>query len=989
MSQSLALRLYLLGDFRLERDRQPVHLSTRKVESLLAYLVLHRDVPQSRQYLAFQFWPDSSEGQARTNLRQLLHGLRQTLPESDQFVQADAQTLQWRGDAPFRLDVSEFEEALAQANAAEKHGNPHALRVALEQASAIYQGDLLPSRYDDWILPERERLRQVFMETLERLMLLLESQGEPRAAIVHAQRLLRHDPLREETYRGLMRLYAACGDRAGALRIYHTCATVLERELAVEPSAATREAYAQLLKVDMQARPVMPPQPSNTNLPVPLTSFVGREAEMTEVRHLLQTTRLLTLTGPGGCGKTRLALEAATNLLDEYSDGVWWIELAALSDTALVPQAVATALGVREQSGRPLLETLTDFLRAKQLLLLLDNCEHLVDACAQLAEQLLSACPHLHILATSREALSIGGETTWLVPSLSLPEAQPPSTLEQLSRYESIRLFVERAVSALPTFRLTATNAPLVGQICRRLDGIPLAIELVAARVKVLHVEQIAARLDDVFQLLTAGSRTMLRHQTLRAAMDWSYDLLSDQERMLFRRLSVFAGGFTLEAAEVICAGEGLAEDEVLDWLSHLVDKSLVAVTQNGETRYRLLETIRQHAHDKLIASEGEQKLRARHLDYFLKLATEAEPELRGSEQMVWLNRLEMEHDNLSAAGAWSLQKGEAESGLRLAGALWRFWDVRGYLKEGREWLEKWLVLPGLVVDKRTQAKALFSAGALAWSDNDYAAAHRCLEPCVTLWRELGDQAGLGYASVYLGLVALRQGDFDSAGALFEQSKTYLETAADKWGLALTLGHLGNLTRNKGDYATARIRFEQALVISRQAGDRKLTASLLNNLGEVARCEGNYEQAFALYNESLSLIEELGDNRELAKLHHNLAYVARYLGDYRQATRLFEKSLDVYRESDDKRGMVLCLAGLACVAEAEGQSDRAVRLFATVERWLQSVGMVMSRADQVEVDRSMRAVCDVLGEETFAAVQVEGRAMSLEQAIAYALRTDG
>ncbi len=503
------LHIHLLGEFRLtDGDALIGAINAPRLQSLLAYLVLHRDVPQPRQHLAFQLWPDTTEAQARTNLRQLLHGLKQTLPEAEQFLHADAQTLQWDSAAPFRLDVAEFEEALAQADAAEQTGDPHALRVALEQAIALYQGDLLPSCYDDWILPERERLRQAFTGTLERLLLFLERQGEPRAAIGYAQRLLRHDPLLEETYRALMRLYAACGDRAGALRVYQTCAVVLQRELAVEPSAATREAYEQLLKVDVQARSVLPPQPANTNLPVPLTSFIGREAEMAEITHLLQTTRLLTLTGPGGCGKTRLALEAATNLLDDYPDGVWWVELAALSDAVLVPQAVATALGVREQTDRPLTEMLTDYLRAKQLLLLLDNCEHLVGACARLAEQLLSACPHLCILATSREALSIGGETTWLVPSLSLPKAQPPSTVEELMRYESIRLFVDRAATVLPTFRLTTASGQFVAQICRRVDGIPIAIELAAARVKLLNVEQMAARLDDVFHLLTAGRRS-------------------------------------------------------------------------------------------------------------------------------------------------------------------------------------------------------------------------------------------------------------------------------------------------------------------------------------------------------------------------------------------------------------------------------------------------------------------------------------------------
>jgi predicted ATPase/DNA-binding SARP family transcriptional activator len=653
------LHIHLLGDFRLIYGEALVRtINAPRLHALLAYLLLHRDAPQPRHHLAFLLWPDTSDAQARTNLRQLLHSLKQVLPAADHFVHTDATTVQWRPEAPFRLDVAEFEQACAQAEAAAQQGDLHALRVALEQAIAVYHGDLLPSCYDDWILPERERLRQALTEALERVLLLLEREGQPRAALTYAQRLLRHDPLREETYRALMRLHAACGDRAGALRVYHTCATVLERELAVEPSAATRDICQHLMKVDVQARPVRLPQLVNTNLPLPLTSFVGREAQMTEVIQLLQTSRLLTLTGPGGCGKTRLALEAATNLVDHYPDGVWWVELAALSEATLVPQAIAATLGVREPSGRPVLETLTDYLRAKQLLLLLDNCEHLVGACAHLAERWLSACPHLRILATSREALRIGGETTWLVPSLSLPEEQPAPTVEELMRSEAIQLFVERATTVLPTFRLTEASGPLVAQICRRLDGIPLAIELAAARVKVLTAEQMAARLSGVFHLLTAGRRTaLLRHQTLRAAMDWSYDLLSEEERVLFRRLAVFAGGWTLEAAEAVCAGEGLAAGDVLEVLSHLVDKSLVAVRQDGQTRYRLLETIRHYAHEKL-RQEGEiEAIQRQHASFFLDFAKMAEPKMKSAERGVWLDRLECEYDNLRGArlveGEW------------------------------------------------------------------------------------------------------------------------------------------------------------------------------------------------------------------------------------------------------------------------------------------------------------------------------------------------
>jgi predicted ATPase/DNA-binding SARP family transcriptional activator len=626
MPQVETLHIHLLGDFRLASAGAPIgQVNSSRLQALLAYLLLHHDAPQPRQRLAFLLWPDSSEAQARTNLRQLLHALKQALPQTDQFVQVDTQTLQWRSDAPYRLDVAEFEEALTWADSTEREQqlDPHAVRAALEQAIPHYGGDLLPSCYDDWIIPERERLRQAFTGALEHLVMLLERDGEPRAAIAHAQRLLHHDPLREETYRSLMRLHAECGDRAGVARVYHTCETVLERELGIEPSPATHEAFELSLRVDVHARPVtpltpvIPQQPSKNNLPVQLTSFVGREAEMAEAKRLLLSNRLLTLTGPGGTGKTRLALQLASGVLETFAAGVWHVELAPLADPTLVAQTVATTLGVREQPGRTILDALLDYVRHKTILLILDNCEHLIESCAQLAHTLLRAAPGLRILATSRESLGISGETSYRVPSLLLPDPQQRLHLDALAQNECMHLFVDRALEAYPPFRLTEKNAPAITQICLRLDGIPLAIELAAVRTKVFPPEQIAGRLDDRFRLLTGGSRTALeRHQTLFALIEWSHNLLSEPERVLLRRLSVFAGGWSFEAAQAVC-GDGL-DDEVLDLLALLANKSLVVVEgqiEAAEGRYHLLETIRQYARDKLLASGESEQVRDRHLD--------------------------------------------------------------------------------------------------------------------------------------------------------------------------------------------------------------------------------------------------------------------------------------------------------------------------------------------------------------------------------------
>lgn len=435
------------------------------------------------------------------------------------------------------------------------------------------------------------------------------------------------------------------------------------------------------------------------NLPSQLTSFIGRETEMGEARALLGQSRLLTLTGMGGAGKSRLALQVAADVVDDYPDGVWLIELAPLSDPNLVPQAIASALGLREESDKRLAETLTDTLRPKSLLLILDNCEHLVDACARLADTLLRACPGLRLLATSREALDIGGETLFPLASLSLPSGPALPPADMLRQYESVRLFVDRATAAQPAFRFSAGNAPAVAQVCSRLDGIPLALELAAARVKVLSPEQIVSRLDDRFRLLSGGSRTALpRQQTLRALIDWSYDLLSPAEQALLRRLSVFAGGWTLEAAESVCAGEAVEDWEVLDLLSHLVAKSLVAVEppEDGQVRYRLLENLRQYAGERLAETADAVRLPPRHRDWFLNFAEEAELHLSGPEHAHWLDRLEREHDNFRKALQFcQTQPAEAEAFLRLAGALNRFWSVRSYLSEGRGWLEPpWPPLP-------------------------------------------------------------------------------------------------------------------------------------------------------------------------------------------------------------------------------------------------------------------------------------------------------
>lgn len=723
------------------------------------------------------------------------------------------------------------------------------------------------------------------------------------------------------------------------------------------------------------------------NLPIQLTSFIGREREMKEVKELLKQTRLLTLTGSGGCGKTRLALQVAADLLEDYPDGVWFIDLSVLADPALVPSTVAATLGIHEEPGRPALTTLAEALKPRTLLLILDNCEHLVGACAQLAETLLRTCPNLRILATSREALGIAGEVAWRVPSLSLPqphELAQTDSLARITQYEAIRLFIERAEAAAPDFTVTPHNIKAMAQICQRLDGIPLAIELAAARVKALSVEQIAARLDDRFRLLTGGSRTALpRQQTLRAMMDWSYELLNERERSLFRRLSAFAGGFTLEAAEAICADEQIPSYEIIDLLTNLVSKSLVIFEERDEeARYKLLETVRQYARDKLLETGEAARVRDRHRDWFLAFAERAESALQGPEQALWLKRLETEHDNLRAALEWS--SADPEMGLRLASALWFFWYLRGYVSEGREWLNQFL-------EKATQAlsslraKALYGASMLARAQDDYALATTLLEESLALYRAAKDNRGVALALGNLGMIAFAQGDYARATELHEESLEHFRKLEDRIGIASALSELGNIAMYQNDLARAERLLEESLALSRAAQDDQGIALALRRLGAVFFQKGERARAKALLQESLELYRGLEAVPGLASVLNSLGMVALREGDPRRAGTLLRQSLAHYRDVGDKWHIALCLDRLAQVAAAQGNWERAARLLGAEEALREAIGAPLPPSEHDGREQTLKNAHEHLGEELFAAAWADGYAMKLEDAITYAL----
>jgi predicted ATPase/class 3 adenylate cyclase len=649
------------------------------------------------------------------------------------------------------------------------------------------------------------------------------------------------------------------------------------------------------------------------NLPVQLTSFVGRQREIAEVRELMGAARLLTLTGSGGCGKTRLALEVAAGLLDSYTHGVWMVDLAALSDPTLVPAAALLALGLREEPGRPLVEILKEHLRGRRILIVLDNCEHLLEGCAELAVQLLTACPELRIVATSRQSLGVRGETTFRIPSMTVPDDSERASVDQMASCEAVRLFVDRARAADPDFRLTPADAGSVSQICRLLEGIPLAIELAAARVSLLAPSQIARRLGDRRSFLVAGSRTALpRHQTLRATMDWSHELLADEERVLLRRLSVFAGGWSLDAAEAVCGRSAISADSVLDLLNELVSKSLVLTERRAdETRYRMLETIRQYALDKLAeAGEGDW-IRTRHRECFLTLAERAEQELFRATRVGW-NHLTAELDNLRAALEWSVNDaGGGEAAVRLSGALGEFWDMRGDYREGGQWLA--LALDrGADARPANRARALIAAGLLASRESAYAAARSFYEQGLALALQAGADQVTTLVLGNLGLLSFWQGEVDDARALMAESLELARRLADPWLIARAISlrvHLESSLNPAGIEPLA----EESLSIARTVGDQFLVSRCLYFLGLSAQFHGDYERARTLFEDTLTIAREVGARWEMTWALTQLGWLEISVGRYPAAKPLLEESLKVQRQVGNRLAVPSTLTGLGMV----------------------------------------------------------------------------
>jgi predicted ATPase/DNA-binding CsgD family transcriptional regulator len=730
-----------------------------------------------------------------------------------------------------------------------------------------------------------------------------------------------------------------------------------------------------------------PPSVSH-NLPSSPTPLIGREEEIKAVAETLcrPEVRLLTLIGPPGIGKTRLSIQGAADLLDDFPDGVCFVPLAPISDPDLVLNAITQALAIREASNRPLLESLKIYLQSKQMLLLLDNFEQVVSAAPLLAD-LLAGCPDVKIMVTSRELLQIYGEHDYPVPSLALPDPNRLPDLEALSQYEAIALFEQRARAVSPGFRVTERNAQAVAEICLRLDGLPLAIELAAARILVLPPEELLARLKSRLKLLTGGARNLPeRQRTLQAAIDWSYNLLDPAEETLFRRLGVFVGGFTLEAAEQVCSLD--LNLDTLDGVASLVGKSLLQRQDGlaGEPRFMMLETILEYARDRLEESRELDSIRECHLDYFMHLAENAEQGMLGSEHVLWMRRLDAEQNNLRAALEWSLEReGRIELGLRVVGALGRYWQTRGYLSEGRQWCAQLLSKTASAEPSVEHAKALHILGRMIFEQGNFAEAHPIYEKSLHMSRALGDNVGEITALGSLSAVALWHGEYDLAYSLITESLAIARKVGDRLLIRNALTLIGTILMLKEEYRAAQPPLEEALAINRELDWSSGIAATLSEQGTVAFHLGEHEKGKALLEESLGIAREVGIEWIIAKCLARLGVIALRQGDPEHAEALSVEGLARFRSSANKRWTRWYLMGLAEVARLRGMAERAAKLVGTSEGVISAPNAHYEPAMRAEVERITAAVRAEIDEETFARLWAEGQSMSLEETIEYAL----
>ncbi len=955
------MRIRLLGGFAVELDGRDVGAKAwrlRKARTVVKLLALARDQRLHRDRLMAALWPDRDPISAANNLHQALHVARRALAgdgPSDGLLELRDDVVVLLADRLVDVDVRRFEQLAARAITG---GDLADLRAAV----SVYTGDLLPEdRFEDWAAGPREEIRQSFCDLLVELSNAADAGGRGAEALDALQRALATDPLHEGAARALMRHYAAAGRRSEALSRYERLRSDLRAVYGTDPDPETRQLYRDLLTGSTEvAQPPAAGSPRH-NLAATLSSFVGREREMADVQRLLGRARLLTLTGVGGAGKTRLAEELAWQLVDSYPDGVWVAYLVPVADPGLVADTVAAALGFDPAAGSDPLRTLVARLAPRTLLLVLDNCEHQLATCADLASAVLRSCPNVTVLTTSREPLHVAGEITFRVPSLELPDPDDTTHPDRLANLASVRLFVDRARDVRPGFVLDPGNAASISEICRRLDGMPLALELAAARVSHLEPAEIAQRLGEALPLL--GRRgEVTRHATLRAALEWSHDLLSDDERVLLRRLAVFAGGFSLDSAEQVCADELLPRADVLDCLGRIVDKSIVQVERSGDrSRYRLLETIRQLARERLVAAREVEPFEAAHCRHFLDLARDNDPD-RGSGLVIERPQiLDVDHDNLRAALGWAVHN-DHERALVLAVSLWRYWLARGHFVEGAGWLER--ILEVAVAPSTERARALF---ALAVLDARRGLSDRLPslgDAVVANAEQSGDPVDLVVARVLRGNLLLQSTDPDEVERTASVALADAESlgAAPVAAAARALAAMAALFREDLALALPRFAdchaslsliddstapffpavtlslplipveailipaFEETWLLGRRVGAAQARGYTLSALADVHRLAGDLDSALDAAQRAVNAFAEAEDAAGLALALNHLGCVERDRRLFDPADQHLREALRLRKQLGDRRGENLSLANLGLLSAAAGQLDEGRRL---------------------------------------------------------------
>jgi predicted ATPase/DNA-binding SARP family transcriptional activator len=1017
--------LRLFGSFEMQQHGVSLpRARTRKEPVLLALLALRHGLALDRDWLAGTFWPDSAESQALYNLRRSLGNLRKILGQ-------EASRLQSPTPRTLRLDVSHMEVDVLAFDAALAEGE----EAGLERAVALYRGPLLESYTDAWILPERAAREEAYLDALETLAVSALERQDTAKAVRHLRAVVLTDPLRETGQRALLRALIAQGDFSGATEVYRRFRLLLHREMQTEPSPETVALYQQ---IRAQARegafsspnlsPASPPSPP-LHLPHPLTKLIGRTRERAAIQSLLKSTRLITLTGTGGIGKTRLAIDVAEQAAAAYPDGVWFVEFASLLDGSRVAQVVASALGLAEEAERTPEQMLRKHLNNRQLLLILDSCEHLIDPCARLAETLLMSCPGLTILATSRQSLGVSGECLWHVPPLSLPELESPAALpdrEPVLTSEAVCLFRDRAAFVAPSFEITPHNRAAVAQICRLVEGIPFAIELAAAWLRVLPVEQLAARLSKSLLLLSENHQAAYPHQqTLRATLDGSYSLLEEEEKRALARLSVFSGGWTLDAAEALCSEREDASGRVLGLLSRLVDKSLVVFAEeDDQARYHLLEITREYAAERL-SPEETALLRRRHADYFLQCAeTSLEDEDTWALSARWYRRIGSDYENYYAA-LLRFESAETDpaKGMRLAAALRQYWEKSGHIREGRSYLTRLLnQTPSEVTSAR--ARALYAAGALALDQSDTASARPLFREALEISRALGSPREEADTCFQLGVVHREWNEYAEARTILKEALAIRRQLGDRVGLPPVLTALGNVARDQGDYTTAHACYTECLEISQEAGQTIGIAYAWKALGSLAFDQGRYEEAEDLHRRSLRIFRELEHQWGVAFALSQLGALALVRKDVAQARCSLEQSLAIWQHAEDRWGVACASFQLGRASQQEGDTVRARALYRESLRIVETLGngrlvcelleqlgglsvqegrhehatLLLSAAEnarktlgtplplsaRVACEEAVAAVRRALGDERFFDIWQTGSALSLEQAVLYA-----